>query len=167
MENGKKPVRVCGDHEEIFILSPGGAVIHLLPGEACPPPEAGSRELLFQRKSRIWLPVGAGGFRDRFGNVWGGCCMIFCALILPRHFVLQNREQLLPGDPPEHILAKQMRAILKTQMESRISSLSWNGSEDNIHSLWNGVRSACEKELQGTGWEMIAFRPEKIRQTGR
>ena len=167
MENGKKPDRICGNHEEIFILSPNGSVIHLLPGEACPSPGSGSREILFQRKTRIWLPVGAGGFRDGFGNIWGGFCMVFCALILPRRFVIQNLDRLLPGDKPEQILTERMRGILKTQMENRISGTNWRDSAENIHSLWDEVRSAFEKELQGTGWEMLAFRPEKIRQIGR
>ena len=167
MEMGKTPVRACGKNEEVFILSPKGAVTHLLPGEACPPPDAGSRELRFQRKTKIWLPVGAGGLRDRIGNTWGGFCMIFCTLLLPRRFVLQNRERLLPGEPPEQILAEKMREILRVQIADHISRPDWNGSGENLRSLWEGVRITFENALRGTGWEMTAFRPESLKQTGR
>ena len=165
MEKESAEIRVCGKNEEIFLLSGEGSVTHLLPDEACTVP-SGSRELSFQRRAKIWLPVGAGGIRDRTGKNWGGFCTALCTLKMPRRFVIGNRRRLILGDSPEGILAEKMRNVLKKQMESRISQPGWTGSEESRRSLWDEVRKGFEDELRGTGWEIISVRPQKLERTG-
>lgn len=153
----------CGWNEEAFLISGNNIISHLLPGEeTLYRPEPGCKLISLTRKQKARMPAGAGDIADHSGNTWGGFITMYCSLVSPRRFVINNTPVLFQGESAENILAADMRKLLMNAIEQAVNSPGWHGTETDKQQLWTDIEKNIRQELRKNGWEADSVVPGTI-----
>ena len=141
--------------EEGFLLTPSGDLLTLLPGRHRLP--AGGRAVALRSGAPYVGVAGAGDVPAPGGGTLGGWVRFRCALISPRRFAARCGEALLGGASAGALLTEAVRRALEEGLR---------GGAEAPAARWRRCREAARQNLLERGWQLTAFRPERLERGG-